>query len=357
MRLIEVSVLRSAQPPALWCILTTRPEAAAQSRTPEGPERRDARPSEGPASRDTSTPGGPERRDTRMPGGPERRDAWPSDGPAPRDTSQSEQPERQHARQPENPLFSTGAVLAPAPAAPQTSAGPLPPGQGPARRLATQLLERAQTDDAPTARWYLLAEPEGAVRPEALAGLRESLRRALTAHGCHRDVVRAVAFAGDDLTVLCSSRHRLAPGRSVPWQLPDYYPQLLERIGQLANQGLPAPSITRRLQDEGFTQAPGREERISLPTVQRLLHEDLSVPLPTRYRRGPAEGEEPGPDEWWLRDLAIELSMPTITLYTWIRRGWVPSARKETRPPYRWIVRADRDGIAALRARRYRNSA
>ncbi|GAA3824490.1 hypothetical protein GCM10022403_067410 [Streptomyces coacervatus] len=342
MRLTEVTVLSSTKPHALWCLLTTHPEPAAPSGAGAGSAPRDTWPVG--AALPAGTSAGPAPRDTRPVG-----IASPSGAPAspgPRDTGS-----------PAAPLFSTGDVLAPAPTTPPTASTTPPPAEGPARRLALQLLERAQEDDAPTPRWYLLAEPEEPpCSAAALTELGEALRQALTAHSCHHEVVRSLA-ADDTLTVVCSSRHRLPPSGSAPQRLPTYYPQLLERIGQLADQGLRAAAITRRLRDEGFAQAPGRDDRISLRTVQRLLHEDLSLPLQTRYRRGPAPGEEPGPDEWWLRDLAIELSMPTITLYTWVRRGWVRDARKETRPPYRWIVRADDNDIAALRERRFRNSA
>ena len=52
----------------------------------------------------------------------------------------------------------------------------------------------------------------------------------------------------------------------------------------------------------------------------------------TRDRIPPSPGEEPGPNEWWLDDLAAELSMPPITLHSWIHRSWV-SARQESRRP------------------------
>jgi hypothetical protein len=45
-----------------------------------------------------------------------------------------------------------------------------------------------------------------------------------------------------------------------------------------------------------------------------------------------------GPDQWWLATLAQEIGMPTATLFTWLRRGWI-TGRQDTRPPYWWIIR------------------
>jgi hypothetical protein len=41
-----------------------------------------------------------------------------------------------------------------------------------------------------------------------------------------------------------------------------------------------------------------------------------------------------------MRELAHALEMPHVTLYTWLKRGWI-TARREPRPPHRWIVRAN----------------
>ena len=69
------------------------------------------------------------------------------------------------------------------------------------------------------------------------------------------------------------------------------------------------------------------------------------APGARRLRRG---GEVPviDPD-----DLADKLSMPTISLYTWIRRGWVRSRQIDgTHRP--WAIWADAQELARLRALR-----
>jgi hypothetical protein len=44
------------------------------------------------------------------------------------------------------------------------------------------------------------------------------------------------------------------------------------------------------------------------------------------------------------------IGMPNITLYNWVRRGWV-KARQHEQPPRRWIVWADEAEIERLRQR------
>jgi Recombinase/Recombinase zinc beta ribbon domain len=130
------------------------------------------------------------------------------------------------------------------------------------------------------------------------------------------------------------------------------YPQLLQRVRQLAEQGHRATAIANRLHAEGFRPAKGRQ-RIGVSAITQLLHQ-LGYPRAyTRDRITPPPGEEPGPHEWWLDDLAAELAMPPITLHSWIRRGWV-HARQESRRPYRWIIHADAHQLAELHQRRTR---
>jgi DNA invertase Pin-like site-specific DNA recombinase len=130
------------------------------------------------------------------------------------------------------------------------------------------------------------------------------------------------------------------------------YPQLRERVRQLAEQDHRAQAIANRLHAEGFRPAKGRE-RIGVSAITQLLHQ-LGCPRAfTRQRIVPPPGEEPGPGEWWLDDLAAELAMPAITLHSWIRRGWV-HARQESRRPYRWIIHADGHQLAELHQRRSR---
>ncbi|WP_312870804.1 recombinase family protein [Streptomyces himalayensis] len=132
-----------------------------------------------------------------------------------------------------------------------------------------------------------------------------------------------------------------------------YFPQIKERVRELAGQGHRAEAIARRLHAEGFRPVRGRGDRISASAVKEILRELGCLPPPARPRSAPPPGEEPGRDEWWLEDLAAELDMPAVTLYSWIYRGWV-NARKESRRPYRWILHAGPTELADLRERRTR---
>ncbi|MEU6657360.1 recombinase family protein [Streptomyces sp. NPDC046900] len=130
-----------------------------------------------------------------------------------------------------------------------------------------------------------------------------------------------------------------------------YYPQLLDRVRELAEQGYRARAIVERLAAEGFRAAKGHD-KISNRAVDRLLDQ---LGFPPRRRRRPTSppGEAPGPNEWWLDDLATELGMPAITLRDWATKGWA-RGRRESRPPHRWILHADPGELAALRERRAR---
>ncbi len=130
------------------------------------------------------------------------------------------------------------------------------------------------------------------------------------------------------------------------------YPQLRERVHQLAAHGHRAKAIADQLHAEGFRPAKGHE-RIGVNAINQLLHQ-LGCPRAfTRDRLAPPAGEKPGPNEWWLDELATELGMPPITLHSWLRRGWI-GGRQESRHPHRWILHADAHQLAELRLRRSR---
>jgi DNA invertase Pin-like site-specific DNA recombinase len=131
-----------------------------------------------------------------------------------------------------------------------------------------------------------------------------------------------------------------------------YYPALTGRIRELAAQGIGASGIADRLAAEGYRPAKGGD-RITATTVRDLMRR-LGCPAGRVHRHRPAPaGEEPGPDEWWLKHLAAELQMTTSTLYAWINRGWI-TARRESCWPHRLIAHADQRELAELRERRAR---
>jgi hypothetical protein len=109
------------------------------------------------------------------------------------------------------------------------------------------------------------------------------------------------------------------------------YPQLVERVRQLAEQGHRARAIARRLHAEGFRPAKGRQ-RIGISAITQLLHQ-LGCPRAfTRQRIIPPPGEEPGPHEWWLDDLAAELAMPPSPCTAGSAAAGVTPARSPAAP-------------------------
>jgi DNA invertase Pin-like site-specific DNA recombinase len=125
-----------------------------------------------------------------------------------------------------------------------------------------------------------------------------------------------------------------------------YYPQLVERIRVLADQGLTTTAISAALATDGL-RPPRGGQRFNPVEIQHLIRRLGIRPGLDADRR--TDRGELADDQWWLSTLAAEIGMPMATLFTWLRRGWI-SARQDTRPPYRWIITADRTEVQRLRA-------
>jgi len=124
-----------------------------------------------------------------------------------------------------------------------------------------------------------------------------------------------------------------------------YYPALAARVRELAAGGHAAGQIARCLNDEGF-RPPKRNERFGEQGVRDLLRRlgCISRQEHAIRRAAPRLGEH----EWWLTDLAREIDMPRVTLFSWLRRGWI-TARQQPDPPRLWIVHADPEEVERLR--------
>jgi DNA invertase Pin-like site-specific DNA recombinase len=147
----------------------------------------------------------------------------------------------------------------------------------------------------------------------------------------------AIHFAGGFI-----SHHELRRAVARYDQMHDY-PQLLDRVQELAQQKQTARQIAEQLNREGW-RPPKRRETFNQSMVQHLLWQrGFRQEHP---RRQPAEPL--GPDEWWFIDLARALNTPTPTLYHWLRRGWV-HGRQLPGPQGRWILWADGDELDRLR--------
>lgn len=127
-----------------------------------------------------------------------------------------------------------------------------------------------------------------------------------------------------------------------------YYAQLCDRVRVLVEEGLDAATIADQLNREGF-RPPKRREKFGKQGLHNLMRR---LGLRSKQVRAVRDSNLE-PHEWMLPDLALELGMPSITLYSWNKRGWLKS-RYEDGPPRRLVIWADAAELASLRERRQR---
>ena len=139
------------------------------------------------------------------------------------------------------------------------------------------------------------------------------------------------------------SRHEVRRPVSRLEQLRDFS-ALMDRVLELHRVGKASGEIADRLNAEGFHPAKRRETFNSSMVRQMLSRKLRSGPRP----RALTEMSPLQKHEWWLTDLARELSIPVPTVHTWLRRGWIIS-RKLPGPRGRWILWADADELDRLR--------
>jgi DNA invertase Pin-like site-specific DNA recombinase len=126
-----------------------------------------------------------------------------------------------------------------------------------------------------------------------------------------------------------------------------YHRQLIQRIIVLRDEGLTSHAIATQLNNEGWRPAKRR------PTFNDAMVRAIASrsALARSLRRKLVARPPVGRDEWRLPDLAAELKMPTISLYAWLRRGWVHGHQLDE-PARSWVIRADAKELARLRALR-----
>ena len=139
------------------------------------------------------------------------------------------------------------------------------------------------------------------------------------------------------------SRHEVRrPVRRLE-QLRDYS-ALMERVLELHRAGRTSGEIADCLNAEGFRPAKRRETFNRAMVRQMVSRHVRSGPRP----RALSEASPLAAHEWWLTDLARELGMPTPTVHSWLRRGWI-SARKLTGAGDRWVLWADGEELDRLK--------
>jgi hypothetical protein len=159
--------------------------------------------------------------------------------------------------------------------------------------------------------------------------------------GDSEQVLVRIRWAGD-----CQSEHWLTRSVNSYEQL-SYYSQMCERIASLQQSGAAAHEIAARLNEDGY-RPPKRARCFTAQMVQGLLaNQGRRRRIPQTMKRE----SQLDSDEWWLTDLARELSMPIATLTKWRIEGWVHS-RKLPIAGGRWALWADADELSRLRALR-----
>jgi DNA invertase Pin-like site-specific DNA recombinase len=131
------------------------------------------------------------------------------------------------------------------------------------------------------------------------------------------------------------------------WSQLSNYPQLCERIIQLAESQVTTDEMITCLHQEGFY-APRQVKTFTRSTLRTLMRKlgcgthrsPLNIPL--------------SENEWLVPDLARKLDMPTATLYGWVKRDLVRARQLPKRPKY-WVIWADADELERLRVNHQRS--
>jgi hypothetical protein len=131
------------------------------------------------------------------------------------------------------------------------------------------------------------------------------------------------------------------------WEQMSQYDKLKRWLQQLIKKGLTSTEIAEHLDRAGWRPPKGRAP-VTAETVRRLL---VRMGLCSVHRARAYCQPELRKNEWWVPDLAKRLRMPTVTLQSWIARGWV-RARQLDGKQGRWIVWADAKELKELEQRR-----
>ena len=140
------------------------------------------------------------------------------------------------------------------------------------------------------------------------------------------------------------SRHTLCRPVQTYQQLSNYE-ELVARIDALRSEHKTLSEIAVTLNAEGFH--PPKRSRDFTKGILCCLLRERRAQTGSRPRNVMLESHL-APSEWWLADLAAELSMPIATMHRWQKVGWVTS-RKITEARGRWAIYADADELVRLR--------
>lgn len=128
-----------------------------------------------------------------------------------------------------------------------------------------------------------------------------------------------------------------------------YYPALLTRVTALYQEVPNAAEIAQVLNQEGWRPAKRRDTFNAAMVSALLARQGLRT---GSSKQQVARTLRRHPDEWTLKELAGELRMPEITLYTWLRRGRLNARQEEQTGRSLWLIQADKAELERLRALR-----
>jgi len=124
-----------------------------------------------------------------------------------------------------------------------------------------------------------------------------------------------------------------------------YHRDLLARMRDLhEDENLTWREIAERLNAEGWV--PARQHRGFTPANVRATASKHGLTKSMRPKTALRKHERP------LTDVAAELSMPTVTLMAWARRGWIPARKLREEGRSFWIISAEPTELAKIRAMR-----
>jgi len=107
--------------------------------------------------------------------------------------------------------------------------------------------------------------------------------------------------------------------------------------------------VADTLNAEGWRPA-GRRETFTVSMVNSLL--SSKEPDHGKHTSKPSP-QELDANEWTVPALAHRLGMSRLTLYAWVKRGWVQARKVPSAHPHGvWIIRADEQELARLAALR-----
>jgi hypothetical protein len=126
---------------------------------------------------------------------------------------------------------------------------------------------------------------------------------------------------------------------------PDVSSNAIDKAAELT--GAPPPGFARHATTASLKKRERPTDRLIDGQVQAVTIQDGNRP---QSHGRPATLTGLPADEWSVADLAVELGMPTTTIYAWIHRGWITARRAPGTKS--WIITANDQQMRELRERR-----